>query len=527
MVRLAKPQHDPMALNGPLSDLMQGILPVADLVPKRDRFEAVHPVDPYTFRDYQEEALGFVLDRGAMHSYLGLDMGLGKSLVGWALAASLKANVPHRYDKPILFVTPPALRANIVAEQRKFYPHLNVHVIATATPKGEEVPTDVDVIVIGDSALKSRTEKDAGTGRKRYVPVGWTAELMGKVDGLVVDEAHRHKNPSARSAALKLIADTVMGYKVLMSGTPAPNGRNVELARQMDVLGPEAWADIGGKGRFYTDFAPALRFGRDSRNAVELFGLMSDSWYFRRLRDDVEDLPNKGRSFVTIEGEGRGAREYLLAEEDLIAYLRGNEKNWKIDPRSEALVRLNNLRRLAGVARAPGVAAHVRDVLEDRDEGGVLVIAEHKEVIDMLMDRLEKYNPVTIRGGMTDKGRTEAVEAFTSGASRVLVGQITSAGTGFTLHGDGRNRHVVFAQLPWTPAEIRQAEDRLHRIGQTREVYVEITGAAIKGAENNRSIDERLWSALDHKHFQASALQDGEGEFLLEEAQQAVLDSYR
>jgi len=32
--------------------------------------------------------------------------------------------------------------------------------------------------------------------------------------------------------------------------------------------------------------------------------------------------------------------------------------------------------------------------------------------------------------------------------------------------------HVVFGEIPWTPAEWMQAQDRVHRFGQTREVTV-------------------------------------------------------
>jgi len=106
----------------------------------------------------------------------------------------------------------------------------------------------------------------------------------------------------------------------------------------------------------------------------------------------------------------------------------------------------------------------------------------------------------------------------------VLVGQITAAGVGLTLHGDGRNHRVVIVQLPWTPADLKQAEDRLHRIGQTKDVHVEIALCAI---DNIWTIDERLWNILEAKNFNTTSAIDGDGEFLLAAAQDSLLDTYR
>ena len=67
-------------------------------------------------------------------------------------------------------------------------------------------------------------------------------------------------------------------------------------------------------------------------------------------------------------------------------------------------------------------------------------------------------------------------------------------------------------------------EDRLHRIGQTRDVTVEIALAAI---DNRWTVDERLWQQLEGKNFNAGQVIDGAGDYLLEEYQDALLDSYR
>jgi SWI/SNF-related matrix-associated actin-dependent regulator 1 of chromatin subfamily A len=125
---------------------------------------------------------------------------------------------------------------------------------------------------------------------------------------------------------------------------------------------------------------------------------------------------------------------------------------------------------------------------------------------------------------MDDKEKDESVRLFNSGKARVLVGQVKSAGVGLTLHGDGRNHHAIICQLPWSPSDLTQAEDRLHRIGQINDVNVEICLASIDGSW---TIDERLWSLLEQKAFSSGEIIDGKGEFLLEDIQDSIIDSYR
>ncbi len=472
--------------------------------------------------DYQVEAVQHIINNDGV-AYNALDMGLGKTPVGLAAAAAAVA-AGHR---PALIVVPPSLRTNWLREAEKFTPWLTTALLTGAKSTGDPLP-DVDLLIMGDSQV-----------------AGWADAVTGKVGALIVDEAHRFKNKSKRTEAMVQIAtgtkSTVDAFgrkqkitvgsapvvRVPMSGTPAPNGRHTELATQIDILGDDAWRAIGGKGMFWHRYAPKVdQYGtRTNAHEVELNEAMVNSWLFRRLRDNVVDLPNKGRTSLHLEARGRAVKEYIDAENNLIDWLAGKQEG-KVSEgqmRAEALIRLNVLRRLAGEAKVRSVVEHVSELLEDGDSG-VFVVAEHSDVIDGLLIGLAKYNPTVVAGGMTDREKDENVQAFITGESKVLIGQVTAAGVGLTLHGDGRNRRVVVAQLPWTPADLRQCEDRLHRLGQTRDVLVEVALCAIEGRWN---IDERLWGMLEGKNFSATSRIDGEGEFLLDNVQSGILDSYR
>ena len=447
---------------------------------------------------YQEEARDFALSNQS--SYLALDMGLGKTAVAISVAAAAAA----AGQTPVAIVVPPSLRFNWVKEIKKFAPWLTGLVI-----RGNDVRPipNVDLIIIGDSTLTA-----------------WEEQLTKSVKTLIVDEAHRHKNADAKRAkALANIAAAVVGRKVLLSGTPTPNGRHAELAAQLDVLGPDAWKAIGGKGKFWNHYCPKVNTwgGRGNADSDGLHTAMQ-AFMMRRKRDEVIELPNKGRSAIAIEGDGKAAKYYPRIEDDLIAYLRGEDRATDGAARAEALVQMGMLRHTAGMAKVPGIIEHVSDLLQS--PGGVFIVAEHTDVIQALMDGLIKHGCALIRGGMTDSQKEKAVDAFNSGTARVMIGQIQAAGVGLTLHGNGINHRVVIAQLPWTPADLRQAEDRLHRIGQTHDVEIEITLCNIDG---RWTIDERLWSVLEQKAFATGEVIDGEGEYLLEGIQEDVLDSYR
>lgn len=85
----------------------------------------------------------------------------------------------------------------------------------------------------------------------------------------------------------------------------------------------------------------------------------------------------------------------------------------------------------------------------------------------------------TIHGGTSHAERDDIVQRF-------QAGQIVAAGVGLTLT---RSSDVLFVETDWTPAGVVQAEDRVHRIGQT--AHVQITTLIAE-----RTLDAKIHATL-------------------------------
>jgi Helicase conserved C-terminal domain len=114
------------------------------------------------------------------------------------------------------------------------------------------------------------------------------------------------------------------------------------------------------------------------------------------------------------------------------------------------------------------VVEHLQDVLEA--ESKVVVFAHHLDMVDDLQKGLD-VESVIFTGEEDNPERQRSVDRFQSDDGvRVFLGTIGAAGKGITLTAAS---HVVFAELDWVPANMTQAEDRCHRIGQDSSVLIQ------------------------------------------------------
>jgi SNF2 family DNA or RNA helicase len=140
----------------------------------------------------------------------------------------------------------------------------------------------------------------------------------------------------------------------------------------------------------------------------------------------------------------------------------------------------------------------VKDLRQNDEK--VIIWTSYRENVRALMDRYSEHGTVCLIGGMKKEEVQSAVERFqTTNSANILIAIPACAREGFTLTAARTAVYLDrnFALLDWV-----QSQDRIHRIGQTRECEI-----IVLVGEN--TIDERIDGVLDRKdHIQKYLLGD-------------------
>ncbi len=193
-----------------------------------------------------------------------------------------------------------------------------------------------------------------------------------------------------------------------------------------------------------------------------------------------------------------------LAAKDVVAWLRKVASNERAASasRGQAVVKLTMLRRIAAIGKLRhAVPAYLRAWFGQPSPRPLVIFAFHKQVIwgvTQICDELG-LKIATISGKDSDIKRQRAVDLFMSGKADVFIAPIRSAGVGLNLQ---RASDVLFLERLWTPALLTQAEDRVFRLGQTRQVTITYLDAA-------GTVDEYLGKVLSEKQRLIDQVVDG------------------
>jgi SWI/SNF-related matrix-associated actin-dependent regulator 1 of chromatin subfamily A len=256
-----------------------------------------------------------------------------------------------------------------------------------------------------------------------------------------------------------------------MTGTPIYN-RPLDLWPILYMLNPNRWGSYHDYGRKYCD---GKYYGDDwdfrGASNLDLLKQEIEPYVIRRRKKDIlPELPRKVRTIHRVELNASESCRGLDAWRDLsdsqfMGKLEGMTGGGAYGVSS--LEDIARVRRQTALLKIPAAIELINNILDGGEK--VVVFAWHLDILNALYDEYREVC-VALSGATPVERRQDAVNAFQKDPStRVFLGQIKAAGVGLTLTAASQ---VVFIELPWTPGEVTQAEDRCHRLGQTDCVVV-------------------------------------------------------
>lgn len=526
----AKQMQQEMKLQ--LNSTVQGLEAQTRLAVAEERWQRIMDENEWlwkeSIRPFQMTATKFMSSAfdGGLHGVLNADqMGLGKTLMATATLdlvqsddeyeekmgtrVGISPGSPEQYS--VLWLCPNSIKVTTRAEVAKWSPSRRVAVLDGLPGVRENM---VDLAYSNGLTLIAN-----------YEALRTTPSLMEKEWSIVVlDEAHKFKNEDTQNFKNVETICQNAGLVYPMTGTPITNRPDEFWAiLHMLTLKGKYEGRFNSKWRFINEYC--YQFG----NQIEFAGGGYDrliknvkNMVIRRRKDEVDiELPDKVRETRFLEMPVK-QRELYNQMRDYFYLWLDKEAGDSLNA-TNVLAHLTRLRQLAlypagvKIEKPDGTtvvldceesakldeAMEIIDELIANDEK-CLVFSNYNEPLYALQRRIEnKFTVETaaIVGGVSPQKRSDIVDRFNDGESklRVVVGNIAAMGLGLNLQ--GACSHAIFLDLHWTPGGNHQAEDRLHRTGQKSSVTIHVL-------QCEDSVDAFIAAKLEQKENMISGIME-------------------
>jgi len=437
--------------------------------------------------DFQREGLDFLM-KSSGNALLADEMGLGKTVQTLAYLSKEKNAFPALVIAPLVTLT------NWQREIEKFLKKKsrNGKIIDREAPSS---------VMIRNGKLNDIGEYDFYIINYELLHKRLPDLLKLNIRSVICDEVQhlRSKTTQKYAAVKKLAAKEGVKFRVGLSGTPIYN-RGSEIWPIVDILKPGL---LGSFKEFCEYFCYVNEKGKAivlENKRQSLREQLTKHVMLRRKKSDVlKELKDKVRHPEVIAAD----EKFYKAELDKIwKKLEEEQKHAQtaFDKSASYHRAIESERQAAGLAKLPRVINFVDDIM-DIDES-IVVFCHHRVIHDLLHQHLAKYNPASIIGGQTDVKRDNEITRFQKGETKLMIAGLRAGNVGINLNNAS---YVIFAELDWSPAIHRQAEDRLHRIGQKNTVFAYyLVGSG--------TLDEHVVDILTDKTFEIDTILDAKTE---------------
>ena len=413
-------------------------------------------------RPYQKIGYSWLVQniRFRFGSILADDMGLGKTIQ--ILSAILYFKENNRLeDESTLIIVPPTLIPNWENEIRKFAPDLTYYIYHGSN---RTFPLEnYDIILTSYGVV--RLDLDMFVDRVWFL--------------CVIDEAQNIKNPNTEQT--KAIKEVPASTKVALTGTPIEN-------RLMDYWSIFDFVNKGylsTKDDFKRNYVMPIEKLEDEE-VLENLRTIAKPFVMRRLKsdDDIKkELPDKFVNDIYCSLTKKQVKLYTAILDEIffdIENSKGIQRKGIILKILTALKQTCNHPAQFLDIKNPKISesgkmellVNILENILDNDEK-VIIFTQYVEMgklIQQLVSKKFKQEVLFLHGSQTMKEKTRIIDTFQEDENyKIFVATLKTGGTGLNLTAA---RNVIHYDLWWNPAVENQATDRVHRIGQDKDVMV-------------------------------------------------------
>ncbi|XP_041379818.1 LOW QUALITY PROTEIN: SWI/SNF-related matrix-associated actin-dependent regulator of chromatin subfamily A member 5-like, partial [Gigantopelta aegis] len=454
-------------------------------------------------RDYQLRGLNWMISlyENGINGILADEMGLGKTLQTIALLGYmvLMRSVPG----PHIVIAPKSTLANWMIECKRWCPSLVViSLIGTQEERAriiseEILPGEWNVVVTSyEMVLKEKATFKKFTWRY-----------------MVIDEAHRIKNEKSKLS--EIVREFRTTNRLLLTGTPLQNNLH-ELWALLNFLLPDVFNSSEDFDAWFN------KSNLEDSKLVDRLHTVLRPFLLRRLKSDVEKkLPPKKETKIYV-GLSKMQRELytgiLLKDIDLVNGAGRMEKMRLLNIIMQLRKCCNHPYLFDGAEPGPPYTtdSHIiynsgkMSVLEKLlpklyEEGSrVLIFCQMTRMLDIIEDYcLWREFPYCRLDGQTPHAdRQLAISEFNRPGSEKFIFMLSTRAGGLGINLATADV-VILYDSDWNPQVDLQAQDRAHRIGQTKQVKV-------FRLITEHSVEERIVERAEMKlHLDQVVIQQG------------------
>jgi len=410
-------------------------------------------------RTYQKAGYEWLklLEKYRLNGILADDMGLGKTLQAISALTDLSP------DSKSLIICPKTLLFNWGAELDKFNPNLKYMIYEGTkdfrTNLLKTVP--VQIILCSYSLIQNDLEE--------FSQINW--------DYVILDEAQHIKNH--RTLRAKAIKHLNARHKLAMTGTPLENSIT-ELWSIFDFLMP--------------GYLPPLRkFIEMGENTRDIQQYISPFILRRKKMDVLIELPDKQEQVVYCQMTKEQEKYYIsiLNSSKSDSTIGLNKPQFDGEDRRDlplpnfitllaALTRLRQICDHPGLiddklfkeAEMSGKMETLKELLTETLSAGrkILIFSQYVNMLKTIEKMIKRFNVQYEYMDGSTKDRKKCINHFNDNEKvRVFLISLKTGGFGINLTSADT---VILVDPWWNPMVSNQAIDRVHRMGQTKKVFV-------------------------------------------------------